>query len=711
VSLPLELPTAHEVETLVRASGSTFLVTRRDGNIAPTGARQLGFFQRDTRYLSAYRMEILDGETVHLPGEESMDAVNLIDLMVSSPSKGNLDDPSNFLHVRRRQLVDDEGFLELIELTNFLHRRLDLELRLHFASDFADIFEVRGAVRPRRGAMLPAIVQEDGVDLRYRGLDDVEYQARFRFEPKPSALSASTATFHFSIDPRKTCALEVALTPGRRPARLPERHRFDHEARRKVEELDAYRSSCTRFDCDDEPVQRALERATSDLHALRWHEGDDSIVAAGIPWFCCPFGRDALITSYEALLLNPGIAASSLTMLARYQGQREDPFTEEEPGKILHELRLGEMTRTGELPYRPYYGTVDATPLFVVLAEAYYKATADLARIDALRPAITAALGWIDRHTDEGRGLVSYRKMTERGLDNQGWKDSRSAVCYPDGTRAVPPIALCEVQGYCVDAYRRGARLFEALGDTAAAQTYAARAQRMRALVEDALWMPRVRRYAFARDGEGRLVDSVVSNLGHLLWSRVPSPERAAATAELLLDPTSFSGYGIRTLAAGQPAYNPLSYHNGTVWPHDNALIAKGFCHYGYIDRAATVFEGMLHALDTLHDHRLPELFCGIPREAGRIVRYPVACSPQAWASASTFLLLQSMLGIDFDAPGARLVVRDPRMPPRMSELTIENLPVGRSRLSVRFRRVGRRCQVERLDVVGDPLRMTVELD
>jgi glycogen debranching enzyme len=713
VSAPLDLPSAHDVETLVRAAGSTFLVTARDGNIAPAGARQLGFFQRDTRFLSYYVLELAHGgDVVHLPGDESAEAVNQIDLMVvSSITLGNLDDPENFLHIRRRQLVDAEGLLELIEFTSFLPRHLELELRIGFASDFADIFEVRGAVRPKRGEFLPPVVMPDGVDLRYHGRDNLEYASRIRFQPHPASLSPNEAVFRIALDPRESCNLEVSVTPGRRAARLPERRAFAHETRRHIDELEKYRSACTRFVADDSTMQGALDRAASDLYALRWHEGDDSIVAAGIPWFCCPFGRDALISSYESLMLNPDIAASSLAMLARYQGRREDPFTEEEPGRILHELRLGEMTRTGELPYRPYYGSVDATPLFVVVAEAYYKATADVERIRNLRPAIEAALGWIDRRTNEGRELLTYRRMSERGLDNQGWKDSRVAVCFPSGELATPPIALCEVQGYCVDAYRRGARLFDVLGLSEQAQRYAARAQRMRTMVEDTLWIPRLRRYAFAMDGKGRLVDTVVSNLGHLLWSRVATDERAGAITALLLDEHSFSGFGIRTLAAGQPAYNPLSYHNGTIWPHDNALIAKGFCHYGFTEAAARVFEGMLAALDVVRDRRLPELFCGMGRDSGRMVRYPVACSPQAWASGALLLLLQSILGIDFDAPNGKLIIRDPQMPPRLSDLRIEGLPVGPSRLSLRFRRVGRRCQVERLDVIGEQVRTVVELD
>jgi len=409
-------------------------------------------------------------------------------------------------------------------------------------------------------------------------------------------------------------------------------------------------------------------------------------------------------------MLDPELASSTLRALAKLQGTKFDDFTEEEPGKIMHELRLGEMATCKEIPHSPYYGTIDATPLFVVVAHATHKVTGDENLLTDLKHAILAALRWIDVRSEDGTKLVTYQQRSPRGLENQGWKDSRAALSFPDGRRAEPPIALSEVQGYCVDAYRRGASLLESAGDHATAATYAARAETFRAVVERSLYLPDFGRYAFAIDGHGVPLPTIVSNIGHLLWSRVPGPDRAKSAADLLVARESLSAFGIRTLAAGQAVYNPLSYHNGTVWPHDNALIAKGFANYDLMDHACAVFEALSSAMGRFPDRRLPELFCGTSEE-NTLVRYPVACSPQAWAAAAPFLLLQSVLGIHVDGVNQRIFIRNPKMPSAMSRVEIERLRVGRSRVSLRLRRVGKHCHVDRLDVVGAPLRTFVEVE
>jgi len=426
-----------------------------------------------------------------------------------------------------------------------------------------------------------------------------------------------------------------------------------------------------------------------------------SIVAAGIPWFCCPFGRDALLTSYEALLLNPDLATQSLRALASFQGRRDHEANEEEPGKIIHELRFGEMAGSGEIPHSPYYGSVDATPLFVVVLDATYRVTGDLGLVRELREALLGALAWIDRQSDSGTRFVRYQRRSPGVLP----------PLVVEAARAEPPIALCEVQGYCVDAYARGGRLLQVLGDAELAGRYAARAETLRTLTNERMWLADRGRYAFAVDGAGRTLPTVVSNLGHLLWSRVPPADRALSTAELLLSPASFSGFGIRTLATGQPVYNPLSYHNGTVWPHDNALVAKGLANYGHTALAARVFDGLLEAMHYFRDRRLPELFCGMPQTSGNLVRYPVACSPQAWASAAPFLLLQAVLGLHVDAPRRRLQIRNACLPRSMDWVELEGLRIGETRVTLRLRRDGERVHVERLDVTGPSIRTEVEID
>jgi len=705
----LTLTSAGGVEQLTRARGTLFLITNRHGDIAPRGAKELGLFYEDTRYLSHYELGVAGATMVYLSAETADDAFNQIDLMLSGlEEKELLDDPQNYLHIRRRQLVDQD-FLEDIAFTNFLRREVSLDVRFTFDVDFADVFEVRGARRPRRGhAEPPDTAGGDGagVDFRYVGLDGVLRATRLTFAPEPTTVRPREARYTLAIRPGETKTLSIRVTPRPLATRSP--RPFEAATKRLVDEAAEFRDASTKFRCDSEIVQQLLDQAVTDLHALRIQFGGHRVVGAGIPWFCCPFGRDSILASYETLTLNPALAIETLRTLAAYQGKRYDDRTEEEPGKIFHELRFGEMASTREIPHSPYYGSIDATPLFVVLAEAALATTGDLLVARSLRDSVVAALEWIDRRSEGGARFVTYEKKTARGLDNQGWKDSRAGVSYPDGRQAVPPIALCEVQGYCYDAYVRGARLLAALGEAKLAATYRARAETFRQRFESEFWLPQGRRYAYAIDGHGGKLDTVVSNLGHLLWSRLVDPDRARSTAELLTDGDSFSGFGVRTLASSQAVYNPLSYHNGTVWPHDNAVIAQGMAHYRLSAAAMRVFDGILGAASHFRDRRLPELYCGLPSTGGSLVRYPVACSPQAWASAAPFLLLQAVLGIEADAVNGRLAIVQPALPASIKRLEIDDLRVGDARVSIHFERAGAQCRVVRLDVRGGPLRTEV---
>jgi glycogen debranching enzyme len=709
---PLDLTSCRDTERLVCAHGTLFLVTDRHGNIEPRGARELGLFYNDTRHLSYLTLRVRQAELVHLSAETSHDAFNQIDLMVAGLDQGEfLDDPQNFLHIRRRQLLDD-SFAEEITFTNFLGRSLEIEAFLEFDVDFADVFEVRGAKRPNRGMKRDARTTAENVHFSYDGLDGVTYTTDLSIVPAPAALSDRGARLVAQIAPGGSHKIEIRVRPGRRNlASSTASGSFGARVRGVLDETRAFREASTRVRCDNGLIQQFLDQSVIDLYSLQVPAGEQQIVAAGVPWFCCPFGRDSLIASYQSLLLNPSLAIGSLRVLASYQGVRFDSETEEEPGKIFHELRFGEMARAREMPHTPYYGTIDATPLFVILAHAVYKVTADIALMRSLLPNLRAALSWIDTRSREGTSFVSYQRESARGLDNQGWKDSRAGVSFPSGECAVPPIALCEIQGYCVDAYTRGASILRALGEEQLAELYSARGVSLRKLVNDHFWLPEAERYAFALDGRDRKLDTVVSNLGHLLWSRVPTPERAKHTAELLLQRASFSGFGVRTLAEGQPVYNPLSYHNGTVWPHDNALIAKGMANYGHTQYATAIFEGLVEAMGYFPDRRLPELFCGMPRESGSLVRYPVACSPQAWAAGAPYLLLQAILGIHADAPHGRLAIRNAHLPPSVEWVSFDGLRIGQSRVNIRLRRVDKRVHVDRFDVTGAPLRAEIELD
>jgi glycogen debranching enzyme len=632
--------------------------------------------------------------------------------MVSDPEREELlEDPSNFLHIRRRQILDG-GLLEEIVFTNFLMRACDIEVIVRFGADFADVFEVRGAKRSKRGSMHRARVEGASVVLGYTGLDGRTYETVVSFGVAPAELTSDHAVFELNLSPDRSTVIDVRVAPvvdgvARSRPGLP----FTRSAEMRASDAESFRAGSTKYVCDSGMMQSVLDQSAADLHALRVEFDRHTIVGAGIPWFCAPFGRDALITAYEALTLNPDFAAEALRTLAAFQGKKFEATTEEEPGKIFHELRFGEMARAGEIPHTPYYGSVDATPLFVIVAEALHRFADDSAFLRELRPSIEGALAWIDARSEGATKLVRYERQTSQGLQNQGWKDSRSGVSFPDGRRAEPPIALVEVQGYCADAYTRGAELLRHLGDDVLARVYEERAASMRELVNRSFWMPEAGRYAYAIDGRDRVLPTVVSNIGHLLWSRVAPPDRATATAHTLLASSSFSGYGIRTLASDQPVYNPLSYHNGTVWPHDNALIVAGLASYGLYHEAMKAFDGLAAAMAYFRDHRLPELFCGIGKRSGAVVRYPVACSPQAWASAAPLLLVQSILGIEADAPHRRLVVKNPRLPRDVRKLELHGMRIGSALVSISFRRAGARCHVDKLDVTGGPLKTDIQID
>src|SRR5438477_413290 len=436
------------------------------------------------------------------------------------------------------------------------------------------------------------------------------------------------------------------------------------------------------------------------------------VISAGVPWYASPFGRDALITGFQALPVNPEVARDALFFLAAHQGKRVDDFREEEPGKILHEIRRGEMARGGEVPHTPYYGSVDSTPLFVILYSEYLQWTDDRATADRLLPAAEAALRWIDEYGDkDGDGFVEYERKTPRGLVNQGWKDSRDGVPHADGTPARPPIALVEVQCYCFDARRRMARRYRQLGRRDDAARCTRKAIQLARRIDEAFWDERTGTYVLALDGEKKQVRSIASNMGHLLWSRAIPDAKARRVARALLSAEGFNGWGIRTLARGQKAYNPLSYHNGTVWPHDNSLIAMGLSHYGMQHQALQILSGAYAAARGFRHYRLPELFCGMERgDQEQPVSYPVSCSPQTWASGTMLLLLRACLGLYPDEPRRTVRLVNPQLPEWASELTLRGMRIANSRVSLHFTRTGQGCFAAVTETQGDPLALRIEV-
>jgi glycogen debranching enzyme len=732
---PSARPEATGVDKLVLKRGNLFLVANRLGDVSPSGARDLGLFLTDTRHLSAWRLDVQGGPPLCLSSQVSADYVAQIDFTVTSLHFGGLlgREPVNFVHLRRDQLIDDV-FLDRLVFTNFLGRPIDWWIELSWAADFADVFEIRGARRPERGTYLAPVVERERVILQYEGRDGRRYVSEIRAEGAdergPARLArldgrgARVALRLERAQQQVELCFSVASGFERGPSGAP--HGGDEDPviprgerrsfrAREAETHGAYRAwadQVTRFRSSDRTFDGALEHAVADLKALTVYHFGDPVISAGIPWYTCPFGRDALIAGYESLLAAPEVARDALRFLARLQGRRDDPSRDEEPGKIPHEIRFGEMAKAGEVPHSPYYGSADATPLFLVLLSEYWLWTGDEETVDALLPAADAALDWLDRWADrDGDGLVEYARRTERGLRNQGWKDSHDGVPFADGSPAEPPIALLEVQGYAVDARRRMSHLLRRRGRREESIRLHGEARAHAQRIEERFWMEDQGTYAIALDRDKRQVDAVTSNPGHLMFSRAVSDARAIRVAASLLGAGMWSGWGIRTLGQGQPAYNPLSYHNGTVWPHDNAIAAMGMSHYGMTREAAQVLQAQWDAAQHFRQQRLPELFCGLARDAGAFpVHYPVACSPQAWSSAAWFLFIRAALGLAPDAQRRTLHVVSPRLPGFLEELTLEGLRVGAARATLRFTRGRNAVFMEVLDVERGPLNVRIDV-
>ena len=689
--------------------------------MSPAGARDLGLFLTDTRHLSGWRMLVQGGPPLCLSTQVSTDYVSQIDFTITGLHEGDLlgKEPVNYVHLRRDQLIDDV-FVDRLVLTNFQGRTIDQWIEVEWAADFADVFEIRGARRPRRGSYRAPEVNGHRALLRYRGLDRRDYVTEVRLEPgggrdgavRVEQFGGSGARVAFHLAPGESGEIAFNVFAGVGEAR-PAAHRpFPDRVAENASAYGEWSRRCTAFASSNDLFDRALAQGVADLKALEVRHGGQPVISAGIPWYTCPFGRDALITGFEALLVTPEIAKQALLFLARLQGTRDDAERDEEPGKIPHEVRFGEMAAAGEVPHTPYYGSIDATPLFIVLLSEYLQWTGDVGTLEALLPAAEGALHWIERWGDrDGDGFLEYQRRTSKGLRNQGWKDSHDGVPFADGEPAEPPIAVVEAQGYAVDARRRMARIYRRLGRHEEAARLLADARALVRSIEARFWMEGAGTFAVALDGEKRPVDAVTSNPGHLLFSRAASDARAQRVVASLLSPAMWSGWGIRTLAKGQPAYNPLSYHNGTVWPHDNAIAAMGMAHYGMTRSAGQVLDGLWSAAQHFRHLRLPELFCGLDREAGQFpVHYPVACSPQAWASGAPFLLLRACLGLFPDAPRRALHIASPALPDWLDHLTLSRLRVGPARLTLHFTRSQTGTFVAIGAVEGGPLNVRIDL-
>ncbi|HET9234015.1 MAG TPA: amylo-alpha-1,6-glucosidase [Candidatus Eisenbacteria bacterium] len=676
--------------TRVLKQGETFGVFDRFGDIAPVGLGELGLYYEGTRFLSRFGLTLGTERLLLLSSTVSNDNAHLwVDLTNADITQdGEVVIPRGTLHVSRERHLWESGCYEQLRVANYGPHPVTAALHYGYAADFADIFEVRGTQREARGKLLTPHVGESAITLSYEGRDGMIRRTRLFCDPQPTRISDSELMLSLALGPGEERSYWLACiceTGNERPPFL------SHEvskarARASLEEA---RSQDCHIYTGNEQFNDWLNRSVADLHLMVTETPCGPYPYAGVPWFSTIFGRDGIITALETLWINPGIARGVLRYLATTQARTHDGVSEAEPGKILHEMRKGEMAATGEVPFARYYGSVDATPLFVVLAAAYVRHTGDYDLVRELWPNIDLALNWLSGDGDPDQdGFVEYHRHTEKGLLHQGWKDSRDSVFHADGSSAEAPIALCEVQGYAYAARREGAWLAGLQGFSDRAAELTREADSLREKFEASFWSESNQSYVLALDGRKRPCDVLTSNAGHCLWSGVAAPERAARVVERLMQPDFYSGWGIRTVAAGQPRYNPMSYHNGSVWPHDNALISAGFARYGFKNYSMKLLGGLFDAALFIDLHRMPELFCGFARRhtAGPTL-YPVACAPQSWAAGSVFLLLQACLGLVVDGAEQRVTFERPMLPEFLPEVVLRKLQVGQGFVDIRIRR------------------------
>jgi len=669
--------TLQQRRTRTLKHGDTFAVVDQRGDIGGEPGNSEGLYHRDTRMLSQFQL-LLEEARPLLLSSMTQDDNAAFSADLSNPDllvDGKIALRRENVHINRIKFIWDDACHERLSVRNFSDRLIHLRLSYRFACDFADLFEVRGEQRAARGRASSALESDRLVLLDYHGLDGVERATRIAFFPAPKTLTTARAAYELTLKPRATRRIFVRC--GVRADRDDWSGRcFYRRMRAARQALGASSERAASIDSSNTVFNEVLRRSVSDLYMLITDTPQGPYPYAGIPWFSTPFGRDALITAFMTLWLDPAIAKGVLAFLASTQASTIEPERDAEPGKILHEMRHGEMANLREVPFGRYYGSIDATPLFVLLLGEYFRRTGDLATVRELWPNVEAALEWIDRYGDrDGDGFVEYYRQTQDGLVNQGWKDSYDAVFHRDGRTAEGPIALCEVQAYVYGAKHHAAVLAEALGQAQRAATLAAQAEALRNSFESKFWCEELSAYAIALDGAKQPCRVVTSNSGQVLFTGIASAERARRVAETLLSPPAFSGWGIRTVAATEARYNPMSYHNGSVWPHDNGLIAMGFARYGQKPAAARVFGALFDAASYMDLRRLPELYCGFARlERNAPTQYPVACSPQAWASATPLCLLQASLGLElFDRTGEIKFYR-PQLPHFLERVHLRNL-------------------------------------
>ncbi len=669
-------------ETISILDGSTFLVSGKNGDIEAGPDQPHGLFFKDTRHLSRWNLTFNNAKLSVL----STDAVEYYhaQFFCVRPTGTIYKNPT--ISVGRRRFVGD-GFVEDIVVVNHGAEAEEVNLRLQVGADFADLFEVKDALQKK--GKLYSHIRDKQLVLGYRRESYVR-ETVIAASADPTEINEDSLVFRFVLHSKEEWQVQLRVSPA--TGEVVHRPKFSGKEGDKLRHnLAEWMENAPTLTSYPGQVHQLYTRSLVDIAALRYHPKilpGEYIPAAGLPWFMALFGRDSLVTSYQMLPFVPELASTTLRTLAARQGKVVDDFREEEPGRILHELRFGELTHFHERPQSPYFGSADVTSLFLVVLDEYERWTGDTALVQKLKPNAVAALDWIDHYGDrDGDGYIEYQRKTDVGLENQCWKDSGNSIVFADGAIASTPRATCEIQGYTYDAKVRCARLARTVWkDEPLANRLEKEAQDLKRRFNQDFWIAERSFYALALDGTKRKVDSLTSNIGHLLWSGIVDNDKAKSIAEHLMGPKMFSGWGIRTMAIGETAYSPIEYHNGTVWPHDNMFIAAGLARYGFRKEAAEVVAAIFEA-SVFFQYRLPEVFAGYRRErTGFPVEYPTACSPQAWAAGAPMLGLRILLGLE---PAGNVLKSDPVLPHWMGMLALDGIPGRWGRTNVAAEQAG----------------------
>ncbi len=672
------------------------------GNIDIEKNPEEGVYYEGTRFLSHCKLYIFDQNPILLSSSVKEDnSIFTADLTNPHIFKdGEIIIPEGTIHILRTKFIYENCCYERVYLKNFFIKPVELELNFYFDNDFADIFEVRGLKRKKRGKFYPLEIEKNKIRFIYIGLDEIKRITEITLNPHPEQILSNKAIYKVKLEPKESFTLYLTASCLIKKENV-QKCNYRKALHYIKSRLKSWEETSCKIYTSNEQFNQWLKRSWADIVMLTASTPYGLYPYAGIPWFNTVFGRDGIITALECLWINPLLAKGTLSFLANHQAEEFNPEQDAQPGKIVHEIRKGELAKTGEIPFSKYYGSVDTTPLFVILASKYFERTGDIEFIKNIWKNIVMAISWIDEYGDVDKdGFVEYFP-SEKGLINKGWKDSEDSVFYEDGKLAKPPIALVEVQGYVYKAKREGAKLARVLGEKELALKWEKEAERLKQLIEEKFWDEELNCFVLALDGDKRPCKVRASNAGHLLFSKAISKAKARRLAELFFEKHFFSGWGIRTLSSLEARFNPLSYHNGSVWPHDNAIIAFGFSLYGFKEEASKILKALFEASTFFKLHRIPELFCGFERRVNEgPTHYPVACHPQAWSAGVVFLLLQGCLGLSFE--GNEIYFKYPVLPPFLEEIWIKNLTVKKGKIDLYLKRYGEDVVVNVVKKEGD---------